>query len=123
MSLWEKLFPFAGRVPAANNPQSALERIRAGKPNNPAERAITQAAAAAEDVLRQRPYDVQILGALAMVDQKIAEMQTGEGKTLAAVLAAFAMVQAFGAVHVLTANDYLASRDAAWMGPITNGSV
>ncbi len=118
MSFWEKLFPFARRVPAAKNPQSALERIRAGKPDNSAERAIAQAAKAAEDVLRQRPYDVQILGALAMVDQKIAEMQTGEGKTLAAVLAAFAMVQAFGAVHVLTANDYLASRDAAWMGPV-----
>lgn len=118
MSFWQKLFPLAGRLPAANKYQTALERIRAGKPENPAESAIAQAAKAAEDVLRQRPYDVQILGALAMVDQKIAEMQTGEGKTLAAVLAAFAMVQAVGAVHVLTANDYLASRDAAWMGPV-----
>jgi preprotein translocase subunit SecA len=64
------------------------------------------------------PYNVQVLAALAMHDRKLVEMQTGEGKTLAAVLpAALTAFQGRG-VHVLTYNDYLASRDARWMGPI-----
>ena len=64
------------------------------------------------------PYDVQVLAALAMHDRKLIEMQTGEGKTLAAVLpAALTAFQGRG-VHVLTYNDYLAARDARWMGPI-----
>jgi preprotein translocase subunit SecA len=63
-------------------------------------------------------YDVQVLAALAMHDRKLVEMQTGEGKTLAAVLpAALAAFQGRG-VHILTYNDYLAARDAGWMGPI-----
>ncbi len=64
------------------------------------------------------PYNVQVLAALAMHDRKLVEMQTGEGKTLAAVLpAALTAFQGRG-VHVLTYNDYLASRDARGMGPI-----
>ncbi len=69
-------------------------------------------------VLGQRPFDVQILGGLALCRGSIAEMQTGEGKTLAAVPAvAFLAMQGKG-VHVLTVNDYLARRDAQWMGGI-----
>jgi preprotein translocase subunit SecA len=65
-----------------------------------------------------RPFDVQLLAALALHDGKLVEMQTGEGKTLAAVMPA-ALRAFFGSgVHVLTYNDYLAARDAAWMGPI-----
>ena len=63
------------------------------------------AAEMAERVLGMRLFDVQILGALVMADGKIAEMQTGEGKTLAAVPAVYALVLACGGVHVLTAND------------------
>jgi preprotein translocase subunit SecA len=62
-------------------------------------------------------FDVQVIGALAMQDGAIAEMQTGEGKTLAAVLTVFANALSGAGAHVWTANDYLAGRDAAWMGP------
>ncbi|MEO8127052.1 MAG: DEAD/DEAH box helicase [Bryobacteraceae bacterium] len=73
---------------------------------------------AADRVLGQRPFDVQILGGLALCRGSIAEMQTGEGKTLAAVpAAAFLAMQGKG-VHVLTVNDYLARRDAEWMSGI-----
>jgi preprotein translocase subunit SecA len=76
------------------------------------------AAAVAERVLGLRLFEVQILGALAMQRGDIAEMQTGEGKTLAAVPAITWFALQGRGVHVLTANDYLARRDAAWMGGI-----
>ncbi len=63
-------------------------------------------------------FDVQLLGALALADGCIAEMQTGEGKTLAAVPAVIWLAKAARGVHVMTVNDYLARRDAAWMGGI-----
>ena len=69
-------------------------------------------------VLGLRPFDVQVLAALAMDDGHIAEMQTGEGKTLAAVMPAALHALAGEGVHVLTVNDYLARRDAEWMGPV-----
>jgi preprotein translocase subunit SecA len=64
-----------------------------------------------------RPFDVQILGAFALDNRKIAEMQTGEGKTLVATLPAY-LNALEGKVHIVTVNDYLARRDRAWMGPI-----
>ena len=64
------------------------------------------------------PFDVQMIAGLAMAQGKIAEMPTGEGKTLAAVFAVYAHALTGRGVHVLTFNDYLARRDAAWMGPI-----
>src|SRR5258705_6640725 len=63
-------------------------------------------------------FDVQLQGALALADGKIAEMQTGEGKTLAAVPAIVWYARMGQGVHVLTVNDYLARRDARWMGGI-----
>jgi len=65
-----------------------------------------------------RPFDVQLLAGLAIHDRKLVEMQTGEGKTLAAVLPASLRAFQGKGVHVLTYNDYLAARDAEWMGPI-----
>ena len=65
-----------------------------------------------------RPFDVQVLAGLAIHDRKLVEMQTGEGKTLAAVLPACLRAFLGWGVHVLTFNDYLAARDAAWMGPV-----
>ncbi|GAF95186.1 unnamed protein product, partial [marine sediment metagenome] len=62
-------------------------------------------------------FDVQIVGALALDDRQIAEMQTGEGKTLVATLPA-TLNALVGKVHVVTVNDYLARRDRQWMGPI-----
>jgi preprotein translocase subunit SecA len=64
-----------------------------------------------------RPYDVQIVGGLALDDRRIAEMQTGEGKTLVATLPA-TLNALCGKVHVVTVNDYLARRDREWMGPV-----
>ncbi|MDQ2841877.1 MAG: accessory Sec system translocase SecA2 [Acidobacteriota bacterium] len=72
----------------------------------------------AEHVLGLRMFDVQLLGALALQRGDIAEMQTGEGKTLAAVPAILWYALHGRSVHVLTANDYLARRDAMWMGEI-----
>jgi preprotein translocase subunit SecA len=68
--------------------------------------------------LGERAFDVQLLGAMAMLDGHVAEMATGEGKTLAAVIAAFGHTVRGARVHVLTVNDYLARRDATWMGPV-----
>ena len=65
----------------------------------------------------ERHYDVQLVGGIALHEGKIAEMRTGEGKTLVATLPAYLNALA-GAVHIVTVNDYLARRDAAWMGPI-----
>jgi len=71
----------------------------------------------AKRTVGMRPFDVQILGAIALDDRKIAEMQTGEGKTLVATLPAY-LNALVGKVHVVTVNDYLARRDREWMGPI-----
>ena len=73
---------------------------------------------AAERVLGLKMFDVQLQGALALVAGKIIEMQTGEGKTLAAVPAAVWNGREGAGVHVMTVNDYLARRDAQWMGGI-----
>ena len=64
------------------------------------------------------PFDVQILAAIAMHEGKLVEMNTGEGKTLAAVFPAVLNALSGEGVHILTANDYLARRDAEWMGPV-----
>lgn len=63
-------------------------------------------------------YDVQIIGGIAMHQGKIAEMQTGEGKTLVATLPVYLNALAGKGVHLVTVNDYLAKRDSAWMAPI-----
>jgi preprotein translocase subunit SecA len=68
--------------------------------------------------LGMRPYDVQLLGGRVMLEGKIAEMETGEGKTLAATLPACTAALAGIPVHIVTVNDFLVMRDAAWMGPI-----
>ena len=65
--------------------------------------------------LKERHYDVQLLGGLTLAKGKIAEMRTGEGKTLVATLAATLRALAGKGVHLVTVNDYLARRDAAWM--------
>lgn len=72
----------------------------------------------AERVLGLKMFDVQLQGALALTAGKIAEMQTGEGKTLAAVPAVVWYARQGAGVHVMTVNDYLARRDAKWMGGI-----
>ncbi len=80
--------------------------------------AFAAAREAARRALGQRPYDVQMLGGLALLRGRIAEMATGEGKTLTATLPAATLALAGVPVHVLTVNDYLAARDAAAMGRV-----
>ncbi|MFW5982650.1 MAG: preprotein translocase subunit SecA [Candidatus Brocadiia bacterium] len=67
-----------------------------------------------------RPFDVQLIGAIALHRQMIAEMVTGEGKTLVATFAAYLNALAGEGVHLVTVNDYLAQRDCEWMGPLYN---
>lgn len=73
---------------------------------------------AAKRVLGQRPYDVQLMGGIVLHEGKIAEMKTGEGKTLVATLPATLNALTDQGVHIVTVNDYLAKRDARWMGEI-----
>ncbi|MFA5040820.1 MAG: preprotein translocase subunit SecA [Bdellovibrionales bacterium] len=75
---------------------------------------------AAWRVLGQRPFDVQLRGGIVLHQGKIAEMRTGEGKTLVAVLPSYLNGLAGKGVHIVTVNDYLARRDSAWMGKIHN---
>jgi len=72
----------------------------------------------ARRTLKLHPFDVQLVGSIALHQGKLAEMQTGEGKTLVAVLPAYLNALTGKGVHVLTFNDYLARRDAQWMGVI-----
>ena len=71
--------------------------------------------------LKMRHYDVQLLGGMVLHDGNIAEMVTGEGKTLVATLPAYLNALEGKGVHVITVNDYLARRDAEWMSPLYNG--
>ena len=75
---------------------------------------------ASKRVLGMRHFDVQLIGGMVLNDGKIAEMRTGEGKTLTATLAVYLNALAGKGVHVVTVNDYLASRDADWMGRLYN---
>jgi preprotein translocase subunit SecA len=71
--------------------------------------------------LEMRHFDVQVMGAIVLHEGKIAEMRTGEGKTLVAPMAAVLNAMSGRGVHVVTVNDYLAKRDPQWMGPIFHG--
>ncbi|MEP6658067.1 MAG: preprotein translocase subunit SecA, partial [Betaproteobacteria bacterium] len=73
---------------------------------------------AGKRVLQMRHFDVQLIGGMALHYGKIAEMRTGEGKTLVATLPAYLNALSGQGVHVVTVNDYLAQRDADWMGRI-----
>jgi preprotein translocase subunit SecA len=80
--------------------------------------AFAVAREAAWRVLDQRPFDVQVMGAAALHLGNVAEMKTGEGKTLTCVLPAYLNALAGTGVHVVTVNDYLAKRDSEWMGRV-----
>ena len=73
---------------------------------------------ASKRVLEMRHFDVQLIGGMALFDGKISEMRTGEGKTLVATLPAYLVALTGKGVHIVTVNDYLAKRDAEWMGRI-----
>ena len=80
--------------------------------------AFAVAREAAFRVLKQKPYKVQIIGGLAIHYGNIAEMKTGEGKTLTATMPAYLNALTGKGVHIITVNEYLAGRDAEWMGEI-----
>ncbi len=71
-------------------------------------------------VMQMRHFDVQMIGGITLHEGRIAEMRTGEGKTLMATLPAYLNAISGRGVHIVTVNDYLAGRDAAWMGPLYN---
>jgi preprotein translocase subunit SecA len=90
--------------------------------NEPLEDLLPEAFATAREastrVLGMRPFDVQVIGGIVLHQGKIAEMKTGEGKTLVATMPAYLNALTGRGVHIVTVNDYLARRDAQWMGGI-----
>jgi preprotein translocase subunit SecA len=95
------------------------ERARNGEPlDDLLPEAFALVREAARRTIGQRHFDVQLIGGMVLHDGAIAEMRTGEGKTLTATLPIFLNTLAGDAVHLVTVNDYLARRDAEWMGPI-----
>ena len=80
--------------------------------------AFAVAREASKRVLKMRPYDVQLIGGMVLHEGAVAEMKTGEGKTLVAMLPAYLNALTGKGVHVVTVNDYLAQRDAGWNGPV-----
>ncbi len=95
------------------------ERLRGGEPvDTLLVEAFATVREAAKRTLGQRHFDVQLLGGMVLHEGRIAEMRTGEGKTLVATLPVYLNALTGAGVHVVTVNDYLARRDAAWMGKI-----
>jgi preprotein translocase subunit SecA len=95
------------------------ERLKNGtEPDDILVEAFAVVREASRRTVGMRPFDVQILGGLVLHEGKIAEMKTGEGKTLAATMPLYLNALVGKGVHLVTVNDYLAQRDAAWMGPI-----
>ena len=144
MSLWDTIFGgkrtrrmarYERQVEAINELEPALRRLpdvdlqarsrtsrahaRQGAPLNAL---LVEAYAVAREAARRtlgiQHYDVQLLGGMVLHEGLIAEMRTGEGKTLVATLPAYLNALTGQSVHVVTVNDYLAQRDAEWMGPL-----
>jgi len=92
------------------------ERIKKGEDILPEAFALVREVS--KRTLNQRHYDVQLVGGIVLHEGKVAEMKTGEGKTLSATLAVYLNALEEKGVHVVTVNDYLARRDAVWMGQI-----
>jgi preprotein translocase subunit SecA len=95
------------------------ERLKSGSNlNEIAAEAFAVVREAAQRTLKMRHFDVQLIGGTVLHEGKIAEMRTGEGKTLMSTLPAYLNALTGNGVHVVTVNEYLAQRDADWMGPI-----
>lgn len=103
----------------ANETEKLKERLDKGEAlDDILSEAFALVREASKRVLKQRHYDVQLIGGIIMHQGKIAEMRTGEGKTLSATLPAYLNALQGKGVHVITVNDYLSRRDAVWMGQI-----
>ena len=94
------------------------ERVRTEGTEKTLKEAFALVREVAKRTIGLRPFDVQIIGGLALHEGKVAEMKTGEGKTLAATMPIYLNALLGKGVHLVTVNDYLARRDALWMGPI-----
>jgi len=128
----KKYGPIAAEINALEDQTAALSdealrartdefraRVRAGTPlDDLIPEAFATVREAAKRTLGQRHFDVQLIGGMVLHDGRIAEMKTGEGKTLVATLSVYLNALTGRGVHLVTVNDYLARRDAAWMGAI-----
>src|ERR687898_3201637 len=95
------------------------ERLAGGEgPDDILPEAFAVVREASRRTLEMRPFDVQVMGGIVLHEGKIAEMKTGEGKTLAATMPVYLNALEGKGVHVVTVNDYLARRDSEWMGAI-----
>ena len=102
-----------------NETEKLIKQISEGKNQSSLlPRAFALVREASKRILNERHFDVQILGGVVLIENKIAEMKTGEGKTLTIVLAAYLNALSKKGVHIVTVNDYLAKRDAENMGQI-----
>ncbi|GAA1295645.1 protein translocase subunit SecA [Planotetraspora silvatica] len=113
------LTPFQRTVERAGELEAEVREraeLRAGEVGTPEFCAVMREAA--RRALGQRPFDVQLVGMLAMLDGHVAQMATGEGKTLAGALSAAGFALQGKHVHAVSVNDYLARRDAEWMRPL-----
>ena len=115
----EEEFSNLSDVEIKHNFQALKDKIE-GNPRNIEVEAFAYIREAAKRTLGQRHYDVQLFGGLVLLRNKIAEMKTGEGKTLVSTLPISLMALNKKGVHVVTVNEYLAKRDAEWMYPIYN---
>ena len=114
--------PDLEEVPSADLPAKTEELRRRLGDGEPPDDALPEAFAlvreAAKRTIGQRHFDVQVMGAVALHQGSIAEMKTGEGKTLVSTMPAYLNALEGKGVHLVTVNDYLAKRDSEWMGPI-----
>ena len=117
-----QLEPTIKKIPDENFPLKTAEfkeRVKNGeKLEDLLPETFAYAREAAFRTLGERHYDVQLLGGIILHQGKIAEMKTGEGKTLVSTLPAYLNALTEKGVHIVTVNDYLAKRDSSWMGKI-----
>ena len=128
----KKIYPIADKIEALEEEYKALtdaqlqaktaefkERLQNGKTTDDIlPEAFATVREAADRVLGLRPYRVQLIGGIVLHQGRIAEMKTGEGKTLVATLPAYLNALTGQGVHIVTVNDYLAKRDSEWMGKV-----
>ena len=128
----KKIYPIADRIEALEEEYKALtdaqlqaktaefkERLQSGETTDDIlPEAFATVREAADRVLGLRPYRVQLIGGIVLHQGRIAEMKTGEGKTLVATLPAYLNALTGEGVHIVTVNDYLAKRDSEWMGKV-----
>ncbi len=117
-SFEERILPLSDEA-LRGKTEEFKERLAKGEPlDDILPEAFAVVREAAKRTLGQRHFDVQLSGGIVLHQKNIAEMKTGEGKTLVATLPAYLNALTGKGVHIVTVNDYLAERDAVWMGQI-----